>query len=383
VLESRASRRWCLGLSVLLLAGACERKAPNSHDRGAAPGASLSATLPQTRPDTSAAAASSAAATAALRDTSDLHADPRTVCASARTPVPAEDQPSSDERAQLVRCDSEALYYGIGVPRNFVKARHCALTEWPGDGAPIFGGATILMMLYANGQGVPQNLDLALRLACDVGGADAELASRLTHISDIRNGKLPAKLDFCDNVTSGLMGSACAAHGERIAAVQRAERKAKASAGLPGPELHALERKAAAFFDARARNEVDLTGTLRAALMIEERARLEDGFVAALEQLRTPAFPPPTSDGKNAERALRAVFTRVTTCKGMAERARLIPGSVTAEGVRKTQLLWIPYRAVWGVLAAKVQPELPRESVEEWLTAERAQQLQELSVACD
>src|SRR5262249_39964321 len=135
--------------------------------------------------------------------------------------LPAADQPSPGEVEALATCDAEALYYGIGRSSDYAEARRCAYAQRRGDGAPVFGGPEILLMIYANGKGVPRNLDIATQFACEVGGAEAELGGRIAHLTRLRGASQPPDLDICDDVTSGFMGGHCAAHAERVAKVQR------------------------------------------------------------------------------------------------------------------------------------------------------------------
>ena len=93
---------------------------------------------------------------------------------------PASDRPDAATAAALGKsCNAEALYYGIGMPADPVKARQCALIEEDaGKASPYdagrFGGTAMLMTIYANGVGAARDLDLATALACRVDGAAAE-----------------------------------------------------------------------------------------------------------------------------------------------------------------------------------------------------------------
>jgi hypothetical protein len=234
---------------------------------------------------------------------------------AARLTPPSADEPTPVERKSLVGCDAEALYYGIGAPPDYEKARKCAYTQLGRNrevtDADVFSGPAILMMIYANGKGVAVLSDLALTFACQVFSARAELEGRVARLVGRRPEDQQGKdFDVCDDITSGFMDGFCAAHAERIVAPVRVLRKRRAEGGLPATELGALDRAATAFFDARETNEVDLTGTSRAAFQIEERASLEDGYVEALERIRGPDLPSPGGRvcprGRGAQRGLHA-----------------------------------------------------------------------------
>lgn len=284
--------------------------------------------------------------------------------------------PTASERAELTDCDAAALYYGIGVPVDFERARRCAFVDAERAGGAVIGGAEISMMVYANGRGVPADLDLAIHFACAVGGAPAELEARVRTLWRAkRAGKLEAAFDVCDHVTSGAMAGHCAAQQERLAAVERAARKQKLAAHLPAAPLTRLEAAAAAYFRTRADREVDLSGTLRAALSIAERARLEDTFVTALERLSDPTFPEESGDPAELERELAALIARVPRCRDLAELEEVVPGTITRAGILETQRRWRAYRDAFVALALAVRPAGERGRFVAWLTQARLGEL--------
>ena len=121
------------------------------------------------------------------------------------TPVPSGDSASESDRAALRGCDAEALYYGLGVSPDFVRARQCALEARQTPGLPQPMDSGILMMLYANGLGVPTNYDLALRFACEWAEPPVDLALLLGALWGAKTGSQPLqkKLDECGVVSNG------------------------------------------------------------------------------------------------------------------------------------------------------------------------------------
>jgi hypothetical protein len=166
-----------------------------------------------------AAAAMLAAGTARAEDWSRVHDEfsdapgygaSKAICArviGARPP--RADLPTPAQSAALKGCDAEELYYGGRIPADPVKARLCAFAQAGGDGEAdsdaLFSGRTVLMMLYANGMGVPRNLDLAIHYACNIEGAPMESDGRVNHLAGLRDeGPGEQPFDFCDDITSGL-----------------------------------------------------------------------------------------------------------------------------------------------------------------------------------
>jgi hypothetical protein len=122
---------------------------------------------------------------------------------------PAADRPDPAAAASLASCDAEALYYGIGVARDPARARLCAFTQNPTDQMlEPFAGRAMLMTIYANGEGATRNLDLAIRMACTIEGAEpAEYDRRVTHLAALRDRRWQGHdFSYCDDIDPGLGG---------------------------------------------------------------------------------------------------------------------------------------------------------------------------------
>src|SRR3569623_1705458 len=82
------------------------------------------------------------------------YAQTRAICAKAiRAEPPAIDLPTASARPALKGCNSEKLYYGIGMPANPVKARKCAMVERLGNVAdpfPLLNGEGMLAIICAD-----------------------------------------------------------------------------------------------------------------------------------------------------------------------------------------------------------------------------------------
>ena len=79
--------------------------------------------------------------------------------------IPAADLPTAEEKKALQGCSATNLYYGIGTPIDYVKARQCAFSK-KNDQVDLLNDYDILAMIYANGQGIKKNLGLATQFAC-------------------------------------------------------------------------------------------------------------------------------------------------------------------------------------------------------------------------
>lgn len=212
---------------------------------------------------------------------------------------PAVDWPSAGEQAQLKDCDSEALYYGIGVAADPVAARKCALLErerevgpnapaFAGLGYSYFSGTGILAMIYANGSGTPRNLDVAIHMACGVEDAPAASEGRIQALLDRKAGKGEGgPFEICDNATSGISEGYCADHLDRIEDQTRKHRIVALGAHWSDPVRRAFDRVYANFSRyAETAHEMDcFGGTAYVACTIVGASADQTDFLRRIEAL--------------------------------------------------------------------------------------------------
>ncbi len=297
--------------------------------------------------------------------------------------IPADDRPDEATAKSLAGCASEQLYYGFGQSPDFTRARQCAYLERDDKAnGQVFSGAAILMMIYANGQGVTANRDLALRFACEVEGAPAEIEGRLAHLKDYTpDAKTP--FDICDDITSGFMMGMCSDLGERQRQVARAAELEALLAAWPAAHREAfakLRERANAFFDVRSDLEVDQSGTARGAMMISERATLEEDFLQDLQHFEQGVLPEGNADSfARADAELNAQYARARkAAKAEGEEFSML-GTITPEGIRDVERAWLPYRDAWVSFGATRYPKVSADAWREHFTSKRATMLAELA----
>lgn len=303
---------------------------------------------------------------------------PEAECAAlGKLAYPAADRPSAAQQVALSTCDAPALYYGIRQPRDFVKARHCAFT--PDKDDDVFSKkAGVLMMLYANGQGVARNLQLAKKAACAAGGAPAELSGRLTHLNDMAPGKSAAgqTIDFCEDVTSGMMMGYCASLGAAQGDVKREGTQAAIAATFKPNERAAFSRllnSLSRFVEARGGNEVDLSGTARGAMVVEEEDAQKDAFLAALQAFERGKLPRFSAAQDQAiDRELNTVYGQL----------RRLPAqeytTIKMADIQATQRIWLVYRDAWVEFGKLRYPAVPAHAWRAYFTQQRTAMLKAL-----
>ncbi|WFP49777.1 lysozyme inhibitor LprI family protein [Methylomonas sp. EFPC3] len=302
---------------------------------------------------------------------------PEQVCEQVKAiEFPVQDKPDISTIQALSGCNSEDLYYGINQVADWKHARACAYAEISRGPDGPFEGPAILMMIYANGNGVNRNYDLAIKLACEIGGATAELQGRLRHLLQMKQLNADVKdLDICDHVTSGMMMNFCSIHREIIRQQERAAQLTKLTKSWTESENKAfslLTQSANGFFNARRDKEVDGSGTAYGAMMVEEEASLKDDFLAALQSFdagRTPSFN--TQQCAKADAKLNTVYKKILARKNFSW------GTVYQNSIKETQREWLKYRDAWVKFGSIKYPDVTADSWKTYWTQKRIEMLQQ------
>ena len=305
---------------------------------------------------------------------------------------PVADMPTATQRKELKGCESEKFYYGIGVPKDPVKARLCAYMERDGDGNgaySYFGGSSILMMLYANGAGVPRNIDLAQHFSHEIGGAPAEIDGRQSGLESLREeirGSDSASVetfDYCDNVTSSQSSGACVGLWERQEAGGREARLTRLRKGWSQEDLAAYARLRAAFEDfvqLRTGDEIKCSCQNYIVYAEGEESVLRNRFVAEIAQFEAAKWFPRYSpeDFRKADRELNSEFRKIQALKPLSRGSEWFGGRLRQEDVRNVQRAWLKYRDAWAEFGSVKYPRVSRESWKTWTTRKRTAMLTEL-----
>ena len=223
-------------------------------------------------------------------------------------------------------CDSYKQYSGIGTAVDYMGARECAWRERPTQladlgprytDASVFGGAAMLAVLYANGEGVKRDFQLALRFACEAGGAPAEIRIRMEHLESMRaNPSVPSsKFEFCDDITSGFMEGFCASLGSEMANQKRHEKLQQLKAEMTEGQRRSFDvliKTQEAYSRAHAEGEIDLSGTARAMFQIDSEQSLAENFLEALVSYESgSSFPSGMgNEYRDADSHLNALYRR-------------------------------------------------------------------------
>ncbi len=289
--------------------------------------------------------------------------------------APTDDRPDVATASALRGCDAEAYYYGIGVTRDPARARQCAFTQRPTDQMlEPFAGRAMLMTIYANGEGARRDLDLAIRMACTIEGAEpAEYDRRVTHLARLRDTHWQGRdFSWCDDIDPGLGTGLCASHRAALARPQREAAQRALIARWSAEQRLAYEPLRRAFEEfvaASAAGDLALGGSSYASLRNRLEQGLRDQFAGMLQRLEAGRDP----------RFTTAQFRTEDLQLNQAYRARLAderqfdaPG-LSPDSIQNAQRAWLRYRDAFLAFAAVKYPRVPRDSLAAWITQNRSQ----------
>ncbi|MDD3183273.1 MAG: DUF1311 domain-containing protein, partial [Alphaproteobacteria bacterium] len=189
-----------------------------------------------------------------------------------------------------------------------------------------------------------------------------------THDKDYCAGKV----DLCDDVTSGFMMGFCAAIESDVKEDQRQTQTARMISAWPFEQQTAftkLNEVAQNYFNAHASEEMDLSGSGRAAFEIEEENVMKVKFMDAIKTFESGKVPSSSSeDFVNADRELNLVYAAAIK-KADPQADSVLPSK---DGLRKTQRLWLAYRDAWVAFAVLRYPHVSADSLKTVLTRERS-----------
>ena len=309
--------------------------------------------------------------------------DSQELCRQVRgVKVPEADKPDAATRKALKGCSSEALYYGMGVPADPIRARQCAFLELEAaDSADshqrVFSGRVMLMTIYANGVGAKRNLDIAIDQACHLSAAPYEHDGRVKHLAELKaKGWTGNTFSYCDDITSGFAQGVCSDHDARLAAQERTRHLDKLMEKWSAADRQAftsLQKALDTFIETRGDNEVDLSGSARAAMVISDEEEHRADFTALLERLEQGKGPQASAEEfKAADAELNKVYQGVQKYPD----EDVAWGTVTKAGIKKTQRAWLKYRDAWVAFARTRHPSITREALSFELTKQRIARLE-------
>ena len=285
---------------------------------------------------------------------------------------PPGDLPGLPELAGCSSAGSSDYYYGVDRPVDYEKARCAAFREFGGGVGGPFSGGGVLMMLYANGYGVEQNLDLAIRLAISEDLAvSAEPGAYESSLRSMKADSGAGEFDVCDFYSGGILFGMCMSiWGSQ--AQSEWELRMEPLIDEDEPLRHLMDE----FTASRIRNEIELSGSAGRYVKPTLEERFLNAFHAtSLELFESGRFPAYTEDQfREADGDLNRTYSEFRTRESWPFGND--PEEIQFESVRETQRLWLRYRDAWVEFGQRRYPHVSSWSWLGWLTTWRNRQFE-------
>lgn len=284
--------------------------------------------------------------------------------------VPVLDQPRRTGPAQ---CDARALYDDTRAMKapgdaDWQAVRDCAFST---------GDNSVLMMLYANGDGVAPNLGLAMRFACSSPGTATEMQARLKNL--VQRGAR-VRIDQCDQAPGT---TACAGVRERRGVKPRAgdELGSLARGWAPKEQVgFEMALQAVRYFAQHHRdNETDTSSVAHARVQAEVEAAELERFGRDVEEFQQGMLPSfSEADFAKLDAKMNETYRQFMQT---APAPDSYLGNIRKSGVEKTQQAWLAYRDAMELFTSIKYPAMSSSSLRALLTSRRLRQLTELDNA--
>lgn len=218
----------------------------------------------------------------------------------------------------------------------------------------------LLFQLISRGGGVPAELMIAVDTAYKAWKENQKF-----------------EFNICNYVTSGYGMGFCARRGADANEVQINKRLAQLTARLKnnsGKYLKPAYKAAANFLEAKVWNEELHGGSGYAAWATESLVKQKNEFIQLVENLNSGRVPKDVGGLKDNDARLNKVYNDVLV-KLRKKPLTDFNAEVNADGLKKTQRLWIPYRDATVALLYAMKPDIAKQQWNNWVTGQRIKEL--------
>lgn len=284
---------------------------------------------------------------------------------------PSADLPSEGQAQALFSCQPADLYYGIRSKADYVKARHCAYISLGRDP----DSADVLMMVYANGEGLARNVEMARKFVCESDAEPALVVRRLADIDRMLAGRpgAPTRIDMCDY---GRIDETCkviSATRQYQLFDQRLTQLQSAWSNAERVSFRELRKKAREFAYLRSDRELDQSVSVANVFAQEEVAVQNDDFLNSVRDFENGKLPAYSGEQlAQLDREMAELIER------LQQTGKSRPGRFNVSGMPATQEKWLVYRDAWVQFGGVKYPSVGAHSWKGYLTQKRIVMLKRL-----
>lgn len=246
------------------------------------------------------------------------------------------------------------------------------------------GGAIDIAILYANGRYVKQDLKKALSYVCyDDASTPMEKISMVeTLFNAIKKGGVEKEFDWCNHVTSSDNLSVCfdRKQSETFQALHKKFKSLSTSFTTEQKNAYdSLLNHAFEFFDARARSEQDLTGSLRSIFITEWDRDQKKWLLEILESLEAGKLKVEKTDYSRINHEMQEEYKKLKEKFIESEKQDYSFHRIFDKGsIESTQEDFLAFRDAFAHFIHIRYPNISFENAKTWVTKIRIKQLKEL-----
>jgi uncharacterized protein YecT (DUF1311 family) len=270
---------------------------------------------------------------------------------------------------------------------DFRKAARCAQFYWERDAHPAENDTSAtLILLYANGQGVPRNADYATHIVCRIRSTfetDKALNQLIVELDASRSGRATKWYTYCN---LGFELDQGVEYGCAQEAFEDAQNKRLDHLKLIASKWTAAQRSSFnavlkahdAYADANSSAESP-PGTGRGASMLEVQDNVNQEFAADIDRLEQRKLPKATHlDYVHANQDLNSGYRKVWA--ELVQTKAQDPDEPGPRNLLAAERAWLVYRDAFVAFAKLRWPQVSPDSWLTFLTRERIARLEKANV---
>lgn len=245
------------------------------------------------------------------------------------------------------------------------------------------GGEIDLAILYANGRYVKQDLPKALMYVChgDVSAPMERFSMVRTLRKAIKEGKLEKAFDYCNHATASHSTAYCFVRKEEkvFQKIDQALGALRKTFTTEQKEKYdSLLKKALVFFETRAHNEQDLSGSARSIFITEWERDQRQWLLETLTAFEANEAIIAKADFSVLDRAMQEEYLKAL--KRAYPENYSFGGYIERKNIETTQQIFAPYRDAFAQFIHLRYPTISLDAAKAWITNVRTEQLKEILV---
>ena len=296
--------------------------------------------------------------------------------------IPEEDMADEETAKKLEDEDPESYYYGYDGTPDYKKARLVAYSKFRkefdiSDPCSLISPASVLMMVYTNGQGVKRNFDLGMMFGCISSFAYMELEGAINTIQKFKSTNWIGNNFSLSNIaTSGLMCgyiSIVKVKKKDGQLRQKFKHMTKNWSKAETEDFEKLQKAANDYFEQKSNHETCRGGTLATSRAFTAKLIMEENFETVLMRPIHKHKIYSLGDFQKSDKKLKSTYESLL--KKLHDEKGFTDG-VEKTDVVKTQKTWKKYKEAFVDFIKIKYPKFSISTIKKVLTDIRIKDLE-------